>query len=50
MAVQDAMAEVWEMWKGKPGFRGCDDIMDSVLREKATLRKEVEKYCQERGV
>ncbi|KAH7148638.1 indoleamine 2,3-dioxygenase-like protein [Dactylonectria macrodidyma] len=28
----------------------CDDIMDAALRQRDTLRKEVEKYCAERGV
>ncbi|KAI5467110.1 indoleamine 2,3-dioxygenase-like protein [Mariannaea sp. PMI_226] len=28
----------------------CDDIMDGALRQRDTLRKEVQKYCAERGV
>lgn len=28
----------------------CRDIMDLVVRQRDTLRKEVDKYCQERGV
>ncbi|ODA80597.1 hypothetical protein RJ55_03556 [Drechmeria coniospora] len=28
----------------------CDDIMEAALRQRETLRKEVDKYCAERGV
>ncbi|KAK7431685.1 hypothetical protein QQZ08_001622 [Neonectria magnoliae] len=28
----------------------CEDIMDAALRQRETLRKEVDKYCAERGV
>ncbi|KAI9167717.1 Indoleamine 2,3-dioxygenase [Paramyrothecium foliicola] len=28
----------------------CEDIMDMALRQRETLRKEVDKYCAERGV
>ncbi|KJZ76326.1 hypothetical protein HIM_04408 [Hirsutella minnesotensis 3608] len=28
----------------------CDDVMDAALRQRETLRKEVAKYCAERGV
>lgn len=28
----------------------CEDIMDAALRQQETLRKEVDKYCAERGV
>ena len=28
----------------------CEDIMEAALRQKDTLRKEVDKYCAERGV
>lgn len=28
----------------------CEDIMDLVRRQEETLRKEVAKYCEERGV
>ena len=28
----------------------CEDIMDLVYRQKETLTKEVNKYCEERGV
>lgn len=30
--------------------RTCDDLMETALRQRETLRKEVEKYCAERGV
>ena len=29
--------------------RTCDGIMEVALRQKETLKKEVEKYCAERG-
>lgn len=48
-AVMDAMAGTWETWEGKLG-KECEDIMDRVLVQRDTLRKEVEKYCKERGV
>lgn len=36
---------------GEEGLgEGCADIMDLVRRQEATLRKEVAKYCEERGV
>jgi len=41
------MIEVEEMWRG---LTGCGDMMDKVHEQKATLRKEVEKYCSERSV
>lgn len=48
MAVLDAMVEVWE-GAGK-SLRGCEDIMEAMYIQRDTLKKEVEKYCQERGV
>jgi len=49
-AVMEAMVEVWEM-HGQD-LAGCGDMMEAVLIQKETLRKEVEKYCdeKERGV
>ena len=29
---------------------GCEDIMDLVVLQQGTLRKEVRKYCEERKV
>ena len=52
-AVLDEMAGIY----GRVGSGGewdlgevCRDIMDLVNRQKETLRKEVDKYCAERGV
>ena len=47
-AVMQAMVNVWE-GSGKT-LPGCEDIMDSTYLQKETLRKEVDKYCQERKV
>lgn len=47
-AVMDAMVEVWE--KHGRDLPGCDDIMEALLVQRDTLRKEVDKYCNERGV
>ncbi|RYO85062.1 hypothetical protein DL764_009232 [Monosporascus ibericus] len=50
-AVMEEMAEVYEAVGGGTELGGeCKDIMDLVYRQRDTLRKEVEKYCQERGV
>jgi indoleamine 2,3-dioxygenase len=51
-AVLDAMVEVWEMWRGKEkeGLKGCGEVMDAMFVQRETLRKEIAKYCQERGV
>jgi indoleamine 2,3-dioxygenase len=48
VAVLDAMGEVWEMWGGK--LRGGEAVMDVVKRQRENLRKEVDKWCKERGV
>jgi indoleamine 2,3-dioxygenase len=49
-AVLDAMVEAWELWQGKGGLKSCTDIMEHMFVQKDTLRKEIKKYCQERGV
>ncbi|KAI0394662.1 indoleamine 2,3-dioxygenase-like protein [Xylariaceae sp. FL0594] len=57
-AVLDEMSEVYdEVNVGGCGCRGpadlgeeCRDIMDRVRRQRDMLRKEVDKYCKERGV
>ena len=49
-AVLDAMVEVWEMWQGRGGLKGCGDVMDHMYVQRDTLKKEIRKYCQERGV
>lgn len=55
MAVHEAMAAVWN--ECGAGIRDvarlgaeCEDVMELALVQRETLRKEVEKYCQERGV
>ncbi|KAI0201946.1 indoleamine 2,3-dioxygenase-like protein [Astrocystis sublimbata] len=49
-AVMEEMVEIY----GYPGSANlgddCRDIMDTVTRQRDTLRKEVDKYCSERGV
>lgn len=47
-AVMDAMLQVWEMHD--KDLAGCEDIMEALLVQRDTLRKEVQKYCQERNV
>jgi indoleamine 2,3-dioxygenase len=49
-AVLEAMSEVWEVWKHKGELRGCESVMDTMYLQRETLKKEVKKYCQERGV
>jgi len=41
------MAETYEYCKS---VNGVSDIMDTVNLQRETLRKEVDKYCGERGV
>ncbi|KID87799.1 indoleamine 2,3-dioxygenase-like protein [Metarhizium guizhouense ARSEF 977] len=52
-AVLAEMANINEI-AGKDDPRGlgktCEDVMDAALRQRETLRKEVDKYCAERGV
>jgi indoleamine 2,3-dioxygenase len=49
-AVLDAMVEAWELWQGKGGLKSCTDVMEHMFVQRDTLRKEIKKYCQERGV
>ncbi|KAI0974084.1 indoleamine 2,3-dioxygenase-like protein [Xylaria arbuscula] len=53
-AVMEEMVEIYNVVEGQvaPTDLGeeCRDIMDLVHRQRETLRKEVDKYCQERGV
>lgn len=50
-AVLEEMATVYKSTKGESGLgKICEDIMDAALRQRDTLRKEVAKYCAERGV
>lgn len=46
-AVLAQMAETHEFCKS---VKGVSDIMDAANQQRETLRKEVEKYCSERGV
>lgn len=47
-AVMRAMTEVWEGSDKKLG-KTCEEVMEATYAQKETLRKEVEKYCEERG-
>ncbi|KAK7754751.1 hypothetical protein SLS62_003311 [Diatrype stigma] len=51
-AVLEEMAEVYKSVGGGSGGLGavCEDVMDLVYRQRDTLKKEVDKYCAERGV
>ncbi|KAI1270389.1 indoleamine 2,3-dioxygenase-like protein [Xylariaceae sp. FL1019] len=53
-AVMEEMQEIYDNVGGQGGPTDlgdrCRDIMDLVGRQRETLRKEVDKYCQERGV
>lgn len=46
-AVLAQMADTWEYCKS---VQGVSDIMDTVNHQRETLKKEVAKYCGERGV
>jgi indoleamine 2,3-dioxygenase len=48
-AVMQAMVDVWEK-NGKALGKQCEEVMDLLYVQQDTLNKEVEKYCQERGV
>ncbi|KAI0399554.1 indoleamine 2,3-dioxygenase-like protein [Xylaria palmicola] len=53
-AVMEEMVEVYGRVGGGDGpadlGAGCREVMDRVHRQRDTLRKEVDKYCRERGV
>lgn len=50
-AVLEEMVNVYEGTKGDDGLgRTAEDVMEAALRQRNTLRKEVDKYCAERGV
>ncbi|KAI2636868.1 indoleamine 2,3-dioxygenase family protein [Hypomontagnella submonticulosa] len=53
-AVMEEMTEISDSVGARTGpmelGQDCEDIMDLVDRQRQGLRKEVEKYCQERGV
>ena len=48
-AVLQGMIDVWEGSDKNLGGE-CKDVMEAVLLQQDTLRKEVEKYCKERNV
>lgn len=48
-AVMQAMVDVWE-GSGKDLGKQCEEAMEHLYVQRETLKKEVEKYCQERGV
>ncbi|KAI1812360.1 indoleamine 2,3-dioxygenase-like protein [Poronia punctata] len=53
-AIMEEMVEIYDYVGGRGGPTDlgdkCRDIMDLVGRQREMLRKEVDKYCQERGV
>lgn len=50
-AVLQEMVTVYEDTKGEHGLgKTADGIMEAAIRQRDTLRKEVDKYCAERGV
>ncbi|KAI0012385.1 indoleamine 2,3-dioxygenase family protein [Xylariaceae sp. FL0662B] len=53
-AVLEEMTEICDSVGARTGLvelgPGIQDMMDLVERQRQTLRKEVEKYCQERGI
>lgn len=48
-AVMQAMVDVYE-GSGKKLGKDCEEVMELLYVQRETLRKEVEKYCQERNV
>ncbi|KAJ6601219.1 indoleamine 2,3-dioxygenase gamma type [Mycena vulgaris] len=48
IAVMDEMVNVWE--GADRDLDDCEDLMERAMVQRETLRKEVEKYSQERGV
>ena len=51
-AVLEDMNEAYRSAGGDDAALGseCAEIMDRATRQRDTLKKEVEKYCRERGV
>ena len=47
-AVMDLMMEVYDGFGGN--LEGCEAMMELVRDQREKLDKEVEKWCQERGV
>lgn len=47
-AVMDEMLNVWE--GADEDLKDSGEIMEKTIKQRDTLRKEVEKYCMERGV
>ncbi len=50
LAVMDLMNEVWEGTKKDDVGKGVVEMMENVKEQRKKLDKEVEKWCQERGV
>ena len=48
-AVLDAMIQVQNAWQGYLG-KECENIMDQAKIQRYTLKKEVQRYCQERSI
>lgn len=48
--LQAVMAQMLETYAYCESVRGSSDIMETVNHQRETLKKEVEKYCGERGV
>ena len=49
-AVLEDMKTTYEKCGGEGLGRVAEDVMDAAMRQRDTLRKEVDKYCAERGV
>lgn len=50
-AVLEEMVSLYESTKGERGLgKTAEDVMEAAIRQRETLRKEVDKYCAERGV
>lgn len=49
MAVMDAMVKTYETSDKNLG-KECERVMELLYVQQDTLKKEVEKYCKERGV
>lgn len=49
-AVLEDMKDTYEKCGGEGLGRVAEEVMDGAMRQRETLRKEVDKYCTERGV
>jgi indoleamine 2,3-dioxygenase len=50
--LQAVLKGMCDVWKGNEGRLGkeCEGVMEAVVVQRETLRKEVQKYCKERNV